>query len=237
MVGWAVGIGFLGLGAAHAANLVQPQTADQVQVTFEGAPTGVSDGSDYVTPYEILLNTGSGQTLQLVTCYDSLDNVNLGDTWEASAFSFSMAAASGYFSGRPNAQAGYEEIAWLSAQTYSNSDQEIALQHVIWNVFGSAPPDQNAAQDTAYAFYANAAAAAASNGYAGFNLNSAVFLEETGMKAGQPGTEQAFVYHSNALINTGASFGSTPEPGSLFLLAGGVLFLLISRGMKRFQSR
>jgi len=214
----------------------QVSRAETVTVTMLGTPTGVNDGHDYVTPYEVALGTFPNSTLQLVTCYDVLDEVSIGDVWQANLSTLGAAVASGYFSGRTNALAGYEEIAWLSSQTYSNPDQEIALQHAIWDVFGTAPPDQNSAQDTDLAAYVTAAQTAASDNYSGFDFSSTVFLEEVGGVPGQPSTEQAFVYQSSSAqsIATGASLPGAPEPGTLSLLAGGFLCLLVSFGIKRF---
>lgn len=233
---FSISLLFLALaGAAHASQFAM--------VTFLGAPTGVNDGSSYVTPYEISLNTYPSPTLQLVTCYDSLDEVSLGDQWTANIETVGQAAASGYFSTRNNALAGYEEVAWLSAQSYANTDQEVALQHVIWDVFGSAPPDQNAAQDTYFAAYTTAAQAAAANSYSGFSFSQTVFLEEVGAVSGQPSTEQAFVYQSATpttsaqFISSGGSFTATPEPGSLILIGSGLFCLLASGAIKRFTAK
>jgi hypothetical protein len=107
--------------------------ADVIQ--FEGAPAAINDGQYYVTPYEITINGVDA----LVTCYDTFDGVNIGDTWDANLLTLGEAAASGFFSSDPNALARYEEVAWLEAQTYQNVAQEIGLQYAIWSVFGTAP--------------------------------------------------------------------------------------------------
>jgi hypothetical protein len=105
--------------------------ADSIQ--FIGVPTGVNDGHYYDLPYQISINGVD----ELVTCYDVFDDVNFGDQWQANLLSVGQASTSGYFATNPSALAGYEEIAWLDAQTYQNTDQQIGLQYAIWNVFGS----------------------------------------------------------------------------------------------------
>ncbi len=184
-------------GAASAATIV-----------FKGTPTGVSDGTYNVLPYQITINGN----LQLVACYDIYDEVSVGDTWTANLLSVTQAATTGYFDAKPNPLAGYEKIAWLSVQSYSNTDEQIGLQHAIWNVFGSA------SVTPATTVYNDEANAAAAGGYAGFDFSSFVFIEEVDARPGVAGTKQAFVTQ-------------LPEPGTLGMMAAGALLLLI--GSKR----
>jgi hypothetical protein len=190
-------------------------------IVFEGAPTGVNDGSWYVLPYEITIDGSS----QLVACYDTFDDVNSGDTWNASLLTLDQAANSGYFTAG-NALANYERIAWLYAQPYSDTDQQIGLQYAIWNVFGSAP---NTADSIAFE---NAATQAAANGYQGFDFSGFRFIQQPGITAGSPGAEQAFVYQVSV---SGRGNPVAPEPSTLWSLAGGLFFLSLFAIGKRFR--
>jgi hypothetical protein len=193
---------------AAVLSLVISIGAGAATIDFVGAPTGVNDGEYYVLPYELTIN---GIT-QLVTCYDVFDDVHVGDTWQANLLNLGQAVTSGYFSSSPNALAGYERIAWLDTQTYTDSAQQIGLQYAIWNVFGTAP---STTEETAYNTAANAAAA---GGYAGFNFNQFTFIEEVGGVPGQNGTKQAFVFST-----------PTPEPAAFLLCGVGVLALVLRK--------
>jgi hypothetical protein len=146
------------------------------------APTGVTDGSYYVLPYSLTID-GKSQT---VTCFDFTNDVNGGDTFQASILSLSQASSSGFFTAAYTAT--YERVALLSARTYNNTDQQVGLQHVIRTVFASVPETPETLN------YEKAADTAAASNYAGFDFSH--FLQEIGVKAGQPGTEQAFVYRT-----------------------------------------
>lgn len=210
--------------AAASAHAGSVPVAD---ITFLGAATGVNDGVDFVLPYQISVNQGSGAVVENVICYDTYDQVSLNETWTANLFNLSEAVADGFFSQNPNALAGYEEVSWLSAQSYSGTDQQVALQHAIWDVFGEAPAAQNAQQTADTIAYQNAAASAAASGYSGFDFSKTVFVEEVGATSGAPGTAQAFVFQQvNSL--SGSAFG-TPEPGTTALLIGGLMFLAIRK--------
>ena len=194
--------------------------ADVIQ--FEGAPAGINDGQYYVTPYEITINGVDA----LVTCYDTFDGVNIGDTWDANLLTLGEAAASGFFTSDPNALARYEEVAWLEAQTYQNVAQEIGLQYAIWSVFGTARHPASQAYDAA----ANAAAA---TGYQGFSFNNVFFIEEAGGVSGQAGTEQAFVYWDATVPSHSNSFSAAPEPGSWMLLIAAIGFAAVRAARQR----
>ena len=187
-------------------------SADSIQ--FIGVPTGVNDGHYYDLPYEISINGVD----ELVTCYDVFDDVNFGDKWQANLLSLSQASATGYFSADPGALAGYEEIAWLDAQSYQNTAEQIGLQYAIWNVFGTYA---TTADSRAYTAQANLAAA---SGYQGFNFSDVEFIEQIGGVVGRPGTEQAFVL-------------TTPEASTLWLLLVGLTLVAAAHHLlhRRFQ--
>jgi hypothetical protein len=187
-------------------------------IQFIGAPTGVNDGSYYVLPYQITID-GSAQD---VTCYDFLDDVSVGDTWQANILSLSGAGSSNFFT---NASlASYERVAWLSAQTYSNSAEQVGLQYAIWDVFGSV------GQTADSIVYEQAADAAAADNYAGVDFSSFRFIQEVGAVAGGTDTKQAFVYQvagTSLLVDSFAN--PIPEPGTITLFAAGVLLLVAGK--------
>ena len=184
----------------------------------------MNDGYYYDLPYEISINGVD----ELVTCYDVFDDVNFGDKWQANLLSLSQASATGFFSADPAALAGYEEIAWLDAQAYTNPTEQIGLQYAIWNVFGTyaTTPDS-----LAYTAEANAAAA---SGYQGFSFNNVRFIEQIGGVVGQNGTEQAFVYWEAPPTESLNTARATPEPATASLVLLGLLsFATIGRLLDR----
>jgi hypothetical protein len=178
-------------------------------IEFLGAPTGVNDGKYYVTPYEISIDGVD----QLVTCYDTFDDVTVGETWDADLLTLQQAAASGFFSSDPDALAGYERIAWLDAQSYQNAAEQIGLQYAIWSVFGTAP---TTAESLTYEADADAAAG---SGYQGFSFSEVRFVEQVDGVPGQQGTAQAFVYWDPPPATS-----SAPEPGTWALILSALLF-------------
>jgi hypothetical protein len=200
-------------------------SADSIQ--FIGVPTGVNDGYYYDLPYEISIDGVD----QLVTCYDVFDDVNFGDNWQASLSTLSQASAIGYFARDPNAMAGYEEIAWLDAQAYTNTTQQIGLQYAIWNVFGTYA---TSAASLAYTAQANAAAA---SGYQGFSFDNVRFVEQMGGVVGQNGTEQAFVYWETPAAQPGNVVRATPEAATILLMFLGLVSVAAAHRLfhRRFE--
>ena len=193
--------------------------ASTVSVTFLGADTGVNNGTDFVLPYQLLID---GITTD-ATCYDIFDSVSLGETWTANVWTTAQAIAEGQFSSAPNAAAGYDEIAFLSQQATNSAQDQIDLQEDIWNVFGGNLYPVTPGMQS-YLNLLNTPA------YTGFNFNSVEFLEDADQDAGRA---QAFVVSSSSPVFQNAA--SAPEPGTLALLAGG-LFLLSAKAL-RFRQR
>jgi hypothetical protein len=191
-------------------------------IVFEGAPTGVNDGKDYVLPYQVSIDGA----MQLVDCIDFADSVSLNDTYVASVLTLEQAATSGFFS-TGGGVGGYERVAWLSAQSYSGDAQQIGLQYAIWNVFGSA------AQTADAVMYENAADEAAAGGYAGFDFSTFRFIQQAGAVSGQSGTEQAFVFSTPNSPASPFNQQNAPEPVTIWLLgvaSGFVGLYAYSRG-------
>ena len=196
--------------------------ADTIQ--FVGVPTGVNDGQYYVMPYEVAIYGA----YQMVACFDVYDDVNFGDQWQAQLMNLNQAAASGFFlttvvTMAASALSEYEKVAWLDAQTYNNNAQQIGLQYAIWNVFGAYR--SNAESEA----YSAAADAAAGTNYAGFDFSGVRFIQQAGSRAGQTGTEQAFVFwDTHVLVGSGGQSGgdvATPETATAPLGAFGILLL------------
>jgi hypothetical protein len=203
----ATTLAFLLVAATTLAN------AETIQ--FVGPATTVNDGSSWVMPYQITID---GVT-QLVTCFDYVDDVNDGDTWTSSILNIGAAAVSGFFN-VSNAFSLYERVAWLSAQAYNNADEQIGLQHAIWNVFGATFETGDSLK------YEAAADAAAAGNYAGFDFSSFRFIQQPGAASGQAGVYQAFVFQSNAL-SVNSESAATPEPAATILLASGLAFTFV----------
>jgi hypothetical protein len=185
-------------------------SAETVSVTFLGANTGVNNGADYVLPYQLSVD---GITTN-ATCYDIFDNVSVGQTWIANVWTTPQAITEGQFSSALNAAAGYDEIAFLSQQATSSPQEQIDLQEDIWNVFGgNVYPVTSGMQD-----YLNLLSTPA---YAVFNFGSVEFLEDADQSAGRA---QAFVI---SVPTPGESTAPTPEPGTMMLLAGGLLLMSV----------
>lgn len=105
--------------------------AETVHVTFQGVPTGVNDGVDYVAPYSLTVDG----VYYDATCYDFFHSVTFGQSWNAKELTLSEAIAHGQFSGLSNASLGYRQIGFLAFLSAPTSLDQIDLQHVIWNVF------------------------------------------------------------------------------------------------------
>jgi hypothetical protein len=192
--------------------------ASTVSVTYLGADTGVNNGTDFVLPYQLSID---GVTTD-ATCYDILDGVILNQTWTANVWTTAQAATLGQFSSESNAAAGYDEIAFLSQQATSSPQDQVDLQEDIWNVFD---PNQFSVT-TGMQNYLNLLNTAAYT--TNFDFSSVEFLEDADQDAGHA---QAFVVSASSPgLNSNAD---APEPGTMTLLAGGLLLI----SLKAFRVR
>ena len=179
--------------------------ASTVSVTFAGAPTGVNDGADYVLPYQLNING----ILTDATCYDIFDNVTGGESWTANALTLNQAAATGQFSGSGDSLSSYKEVGFLSLQTTNSPQDQIDLQHDIWNVFAAGTYTVT----TGMQHYLDLLATPA---YANFDFGRVLFLEDVN----GTGRAQAFVIDPPT---------ASPEPGTIMLMGAGALLIGIGR--------
>jgi hypothetical protein len=225
-----------------------------VTVIFDGNPadnpTGVQDPYyNYVTPYEVKITKDGDQTIQLVTCYDNQDAIAPHDPEVSLAYqelSITDVLSNGMFKSYSDALLGYESIAWLMKEYADYPDQahEIGLQYAVWDVFGTVKVDpldpnslkyKNLAAYNAYTDYeADLAPHIGVSGdhFAGYDFSHAVFLEPTNGVV--KSTTQPFVFWTTP---GGGDTSSTPEPGTLAMIGGGLLCLLTSLGFKRFAGK
>src|ERR1019366_350051 len=164
--------------------------AGTVSVTFIGTPTGVNDGADYVMPYQLSING----VLTDATCYDIFDNVVGGQSWTANALTLNQAAATGQFGGGADSLSGYKEVGFLSLQTTNSPQNQIDLQHDIWNVFAAGTYSVTTGMQQYLDLLATPA-------YAKFDFSSFLFLEDVN----GTGRAQAFVIDPPT---------ASPEPGT-----------------------
>ena len=179
--------------------------AGTVSITFVGAPAGVNDGADYVLPYQLSING----ILTEAICYDIFDNVRAGQSWTANALTLSQAAATGQFSGSTNSLTRYKEVGFLSLQTTNSAQNQIDLQHDIWNVFAAGTYTVTAGMEHYLDLLDTPA-------YDNFDFGKVLFLEDVNTR----GRAQAFVIDPPT---------ANPEPGTIVLMGAGALLICIGR--------
>jgi len=195
-----------------------------VSVTFLGAGS-VNDGTDYVLPYALNI---AGTDID-ADCYDYLDQIQNGQTWQAYEYPLDTAANQGQYSGQSNSLADYEEVAWLSSQATHSAQDQIDLQHVIWNVFD---PAAFGVVTPGMAVYMDALAQA---DLSVFDFADYSFVEAVPV----PGISlaQAFVIETPATINGGQNPGPTPEPAAWILLSVGLGLIVIAKTVTELRRK
>ena len=189
-----------------------------VTMVFQGV-NGANDGQYYVSPYFATLN---GQAVTLF-CDDILNEVNFGQTWQANVTNLGTAVNTDNFSQtRYGSVAGsavlgnpalaYEEAAWLTTQFASNPGDLVNLQYALWDIMNPGVRGNGNADVQNWLLLA-------SQNYGSINLNNFEIVTNVGPLT-LTGQVQEFIV-------------PTPEPGTLALLACGMLALcmgLMRRG-------
>lgn len=181
-----------------------PSSAETVTLQLTGT-SSVSDGTDFVLPYFLSINGGAPISAD---CYDLFDSAFVGETWTANKLTLAEAVTTGQYSSDPNALEDYEIVGILSTFATPTSQDQIDLQHDLWNVFdpGAFTPDAG------MAVYLTTAISDLPT----FDFSDIAYFEGV---SGSPAV-QAFVDES-----------PTPEPADLFMvvLAIAAIGLLRSR--------
>lgn len=178
-----------------------PASANPVTIELTGT-SGVSDGADYVLPYFLSINGGTPIS---AACYDFFDAAFVGETWTANELNLSEAVTSGQYASDPNALEDYEMVGVLSTLTTVSAQDQIDLQHDLWNVFDPG----TFTLDAGMSVYVAAATAELPT----FNFANTRYLEGV-----IPG-DQAFVFSGGDTLR----FPDSPEPASLLLIGIGLL--------------
>ena len=188
-----------------------------VNMVFTGV-NGANNGVYYVSPY---YGTMNGQPVVLF-CDDIKNDISIGETWTAdvtnlaTALSTTNSTTNGFANTRyggvstsavfgfPTAGIAYQEAAWLTTQFAGNPSDYVSLQYALWDIMnpGSEP--------TTYGDVSWWLSQAASN-YSSINAGNFEIVTNVGPLC-LTGQQQEFIVQ-------------TPEPGTLALLAFGILAL------------
>ena len=118
-----------------------------VNMVFTGV-NGANDGQYYVSPY---IGTMNGQTVVLF-CDDIKNEVTFGQQWQANVTNLGTAISTSSFTNTRyggvstsavygNPTTAYSEVAWLTTQFASHTNDFVSLQYAIWDIMnpGSEP--------------------------------------------------------------------------------------------------
>lgn len=181
--------------------------ANATPVTIQLTGTsGISDGADYVLPYFLSINGGAPIS---AGCYDFSDQVTVGQVWQANELTLTQAVSTGQYSSDPNALEDYEMVGVLASMSTATAQDEIDLQHDLWNVFDPDTFTPDAGMST---YLATATAELPT-----FNFSGTEYLE-----GAIPGN-QAFVIHNDTL-----RFPDSPEPGTILTAGIGLMLALVA---------
>jgi hypothetical protein len=193
-----------------------------VKLTAPNVPNGgtVAAFGVYMSPYS---GTVDGQQV-ILNCDDFFHEVTVGEVWQANETS--LGTGSNLSNTRFDDLALYQQAAWLTTQYASNpglnastKGETIAIQTAIWDLFegqtGNAPdPAISVIDQNNSSWWVQQA----QTNYATAGLDYSTFSVLTGVdsRINQDGASaQEFIIHT------------TPEPGTLVLLATGLFGLVL----------
>ena len=200
-----------------------------VKLTAPNAPNGgtVTAFGYYMSPYT---GTVNGQQVTL-NCDDFFHEVAVGDVWQANETS--LGSGSNLSNTRFDNLALYQQAAWLTTQyasnPASNSSESIAIQSAIWDLFqGPSAPLTANAPDPAISvvpqYNSSYWVTQAQTNYAtaGLDYNSFYVLTDVNARtAADPNAPYDATSKQEFIVNT------TPEPGTLVLMATGLFAMIV----------
>ena len=160
--------------------------ADPVTIVFTGV-NGSSAGGVYTSPYYGTIN---GQAVSMI-CDSFSQRIPAGNTWQATAYSFSNLSGARFFTGSPaDAQHNYNAAAWLGEMllgTLTDFNRN-AISFALWDIFTDSAvtltsPQPQALADAAALWKSNAIAATNSdvNAYANWTVYTPTSTQPTGV--------------------------------------------------------
>lgn len=179
-------------------------SAEVVTVQLTGT-SGVSDGADYVLPYQLSIN---GAASIGADCYDLFDVVFVGESWTANEFTLAQVLVDGQYAGDVDATENYELAGIFSTLATTSPQDQIDLQHDFWNLFdpGSFVPNTGM----------SAYLATAESQLGTFDFANTRYLE--GVSGTSPAV-QAFVINKTDTLE----FSDSPESGTALLMGIGLV--------------
>jgi len=194
--------------------VVPAATADTVQITFVNAGPGSAGGPNsygnlQVYPYYLSIN--GSQTLTPMICDDWGNSIYQGESWEATASTFTNLSNTMF-----NNATKYEEAFWLFGQLAAapTSTAAVETNYAIWALFaGNGIVPQGLSQDV-NTLIANAAANISSEPASYWN-QFVVYTPVAGSQPNGAGTPQEMI----------SKLSPVPEPGSLALIGAGLATL------------
>jgi hypothetical protein len=180
-------------------------------------------------PYYITQTNGPGDQFMAVMCDDYFHGGEPGDEWEANVTNLgsgniTLTRFNKYVSG-PTALDPlylYDEAGWILQQTpVEQSSQWKDMNSAVWTIFDSNAPCDSGCQ----AWLADAEQARKAN-FFGDKFENVYILTPVNQYNPDPNSMQEFMYLGAASSGGSDQNQTTPEPGTLLLMGGGLLAML-----------